>query len=165
MSKGSTSNTPSHEQASSELCLTDKPLFTPHDYDIPAHYQHWAGDPAEDFLGPFFYYRAGKTLHTAFRLRPRHCNSSGNTHGGLLMSFADYSLCLAAISNKIGNVVTVNLNSDFLGPSTAGDLVLGQTEVSRQGKNLAFSRCQLQVNGKPVMNASAVIRLFRKQGR
>lgn len=148
----------------SEQAQHQQPLFVPQDYDIPAHFQHWSGDAAEDFLGPFFYYRDGNTLHTAFRLQLHHCNSSGNTHGGLLMAFADYSLCLAAMSNKIANVVTVNLNSDFLGPSAAGDLVLGQTEVSRQGKNLAFSRCQLQVNGKPVLNASAVVRLFRKHG-
>lgn len=141
----------------------EHPHMAPQDYDIPAHFQHFPGDTAEDFLGPFFYYRDGKTLHTAFRLQRHHCNSSGSAHGGLLMSFADYSLCLAALSNKIENVVTVNLNSDFLGPSRAGDLVLAQTEVSRQGKNLAFSRCQLQVNGKPVLNASAVVRLFRKQ--
>jgi uncharacterized protein (TIGR00369 family) len=140
-----------------------EPLFKPENYDIPSHFQHFPGDSAEDFLGPFFYYRDGKTLHTAFRLQPHHCNSSGITHGGLLMSFADYSLCLAALSNKIENVVTVNLNSDFLGPSNAGDLVLGQTEVSRQGKNLAFTRCQLMVNDKPIFNASAVVRLFRKQ--
>lgn len=138
------------------------PSFDPKDYGIPTHFQHYPGDAAEDYIGPFFYYRNENTCHTAFRVQPHHCNMSGNTHGGMLMSFADYCLCMAAFTEEMNTVVTVNCNNDFIGPSKAGDLILGEAEITRQGKNIAFTRCQLRVNDQPVLTASGVIKLFRK---
>ncbi|GAB3093258.1 PaaI family thioesterase [Aestuariicella hydrocarbonica] len=136
--------------------------FNPQDYDIPAHFQHYPGDTAEDYLGPFFYHRDGDVCHAAFRVQPHHCNLFGITHGGLLMSFADYCLCMAAFTEDIASVVTVNCNSDFVGPSKAGDLMLGRGDITRQGKNLAFTRCTLQVNNQTILTASGVIKLTRR---
>lgn len=141
---------------------TPKGSFNPKDYGIPEHFQHYPGDPAEDFVGPFFYYREEGICYTAFRVQPHHCNMSGSTHGGILMSFADYCLCMAAFTEEMETVVTVNCNSDFIGPSREGDLIIGETEITRQGKNIAFTRCRLLVDDQPVLTASGVIKLFRK---
>ena len=71
-------------------------MYRPEDYDIPEQYRHWHGDKAEDFLGPFFFRLDGETIHTAFRVDEHHCNAHDSLHGGIMMAFADYTLCLAA---------------------------------------------------------------------
>lgn len=138
--------------------------FDPTNYDIPAHFKHYPGDTAEDFLGPFFYYRkndscdVGQICKAAFRVQPHHCNMGQTTHGGILMSFADYCLCMAAFSPDLVSVLTVSCNSDFVGSSKAGDLIMGESEVTRSGKSLAFTQCRLLVNGEPILTASGVIK-------
>ncbi|MAZ88519.1 MAG: thioesterase [Cellvibrionaceae bacterium] len=138
--------------------------FNPQDYDIPAHFQHYPGDTAEDFIGPFFFHRdsdqfaEGDICRAAFRVQPHHCNMGQSTHGGILMSFADYCLCMAAFSPDLAGVLTVNCNNDFVGSSRAGDLILGEAEVTRNGKSLAFTRCRLLVNDQPILTASGVIK-------
>jgi len=140
------------------------PLFDPTDYDIPAHFKHYAGDTAEDFIGPFFFHRdsdkceEGEICRAAFRVQDHHCNMGKTTHGGILMSFADYCLCMAAFSSDLAGVLTVNCNNDFVGASKAGDLIIGESEVTRSGKSLAFTRCRLLVNDQPILTSSGVIK-------
>lgn len=132
--------------------------FDPQDYAIPTTFKHYPGDNAENFIGPFFYYQDGDKCHAAFRVQPHHCNMGDTTHGGILMSFADYCLCMSAFSNDLAGVVTVNCNSDFIGPSSAGDLILGEAEVTREGGSLVFTRCRLHVEGRTILTASGVIK-------
>src|SRR5690554_3669574 len=77
------------------------------DYDIPGDFRHWDGDAAEDHIGPFFYRPVAGGIETAFRPRPHNCNSSGAVHGGVLMTFIDYTLCVAAVAGTDERVVTV----------------------------------------------------------
>ena len=72
----------------------------PTEYDIPASYQHWVGDKAEDYIGPFFFYMDGENPRTAFRIQQHNCNAHGSVHGGVLLAFADYSLCLCAMGGS-----------------------------------------------------------------
>lgn len=150
--------------------MTDS-LFKPEDYGIPSHFRHWQGDTAEDVSGPFFYAlddesasHAGTKVQTAFRVRPENCNSHKTAHGGMLMMFADYTLCIAAISGTHEGVVTVSCNNEFVGPAVAGDLVLGRGEVMRKGGSLVFVRAVLEVNGKVVLTSSGVVKRIRRAG-
>lgn len=133
----------------------------PEDYDVPAHYQHWSGDLAEDHVGPFFFHIDHGVVSTAFRLRDEHCNSHHSAHGGILMMFADYSLCIAANGGAEESVATVSCNNEFVGPAVVGDLICGRAEVTRRGGSLVFARVQLSVNGAIILNASAVIKRLR----
>ncbi|MGH1373896.1 MAG: PaaI family thioesterase [Cellvibrionaceae bacterium] len=143
--------------------------FNPLDYDIPAHFKHYPGDTAEDYIGPFFFHRdsddckEGEICRAAFRVQPHNCNMGKTTHGGVLMSFADYCLCMAAFSSDLVGVLTVNCNSDFVGASKAGDLIIGESEVTRNGKSLAFTRCRLLVNDQPILTASGVIKKLHRR--
>ena len=95
----------------------------PDEFDIPSHFQHWPGDNAEDSIGPFFYFMEDGDSCTAFRAQPRNCNSHGSAHGGVLMAFADYTLCIAANGGAHQSVVTVSQNNEFIAPVHAGDLI------------------------------------------
>lgn len=133
----------------------------PQDYEVPTQYKHWSGDPAEDRMGPFFFRIEEGVVHSAFRLQAHHCNSHASAHGGLLMAFADYTLCIAANEGKEESVATVTCSNEFVGPAVAGDLVCGQAQVTRRGGSLVFVRVVLSVDGRTILTSSGVIKRLR----
>ena len=135
--------------------------MNPQDYAVPTQYRHWAGDTAEDRIGPFFFRIEQGVIHSAFRVQAQHCNSHDSAHGGLLMAFADYTLCIAANEGKEESVATVTCNNEFVGPAVAGDLVCGVAEVTRRGGSLVFVRAVLSVEDRVILTSSAVIKRLR----
>ncbi len=135
----------------------------PEDYGVPEGFSHYAGDAAEDRIGPFFGRSTEHGFETAFRAQAQHCNGHNTVHGGILMSFADYSLCMAGIHGETGvNVLTVSCNNEFLAPAVEGDLIQGRCEVLREGRSLIFVRCVLSVNDKAILNSSGVVKRFQR---
>lgn len=134
--------------------------FDPQDYNIPASFKHWRGDKAEDAIGPFFFNNEKDRIRTALRVEEHHCNAHDSVHGGVLMTFADYTLCLGANGGSQQFVATVSCNNEFIAPAHNGDLLLGEAEVLKTGRSLVFVRCVLKVEQKIVLSASAVIKLL-----
>lgn len=132
------------------------------DYDIPGDFRHWDGDAAEDHIGPFFYRPVAGGIETAFRPRPHNCNSSGAVHGGVLMTFIDYTLCVAAVAGTDERVVTVSCNSEFIAAARPGALLIGRGEVIRRTGSLVFTRGTIEVDGETVLTASAVVKRIRR---
>lgn len=130
----------------------------PEDFDVPTTYRHWEGDGAEDHIGPFFFYMEGQHPRTAFRVGKQHCNAHDSLHGGVMMAFADYTLCLGANGGANESVITVSLNCEFIAPAYAGDLVRGECEVLRQGKSMVFVRCTLHTDDATILSASGVVK-------
>ncbi len=143
--------------------MSTEPLFNPADYDIPANYRHWVGDRAEDYIGPFFFYMDGEHPRTAFRVNEHNCNAHDSVHGGVLMAFADYTLCLGANGGESESVATVSQNNEFIAPAYKDDLVLGKGEVMRRGRSIVFVRCELSVDENPILIASAVIKRIQNK--
>jgi uncharacterized protein (TIGR00369 family) len=140
-----------------------KTRLNPEDYNVPSNYRHWVGDTAEDYLGPFFFNMDGEHPRTAFRIQEHHCNAHDTIHGGILMSLADYTLCLGANGGlESESVVTVSCNSEFIAPASQGDLILGTGEVVRSGGSIVFMRCVLKVEDTVVLVSSGVIKRIRK---
>jgi uncharacterized protein (TIGR00369 family) len=135
--------------------------FKPEDYDIPSHYKHWVGDKAEDYIGPFFFTLDGETPRTAFRVQEHNCNAHDSIHGGVLMAFADYTLCIGANMGESESVVTVSCNNEFIAPAYKDDLIKGECTIIRRGKSMVFTRCELSANGNVVLNSSAVIKRIK----
>ena len=134
----------------------------PEDYQLPSNYRHWEGDTAEDYIGPFFFYIDGETPRTAFRIQEHHCNAHNSVHGGVLMAFADYTLCIGANMGESESVATVSCNNEFVAPAYKGGLLEAECVVVRRGKSLVFTRCEVRLGAKPILNSSGVIkRIFR----
>ena len=134
----------------------------PEYYQLPSNYRHWEGDTAEDYIGPFFFYIDGETPRTAFRIQEHHCNAHNSVHGGVLMAFADYTLCIGANMGESESVATVSCNNEFVAPAYQGDLLEAECVVVRRGKSLVFTRCEVRLGAKPILNSSGVIkRIFR----
>tara|TARA_Y200000002_G_scaffold324973_2_gene286863 strand:+ start:203 stop:622 length:420 start_codon:yes stop_codon:yes gene_type:complete len=132
--------------------------FNPAEYEIPANYRHWEGDTAEDSIGPFFFYMDGDNPRTAFRVQAHNCNAHNTVHGGVLMAFADYTLCLGANGGESESVATVTCNNEFVAPANEGDLILGEAETIRRGRSIVFMRCTLRTGEQVILTSSAVIK-------
>ena len=135
---------------------------------IPAGYQLFEYvDPFEDLVGPLcFKEDEDGRLRFAFEAQPQHTNTSGQIHGGMLMTFADFALCLTAIHGLPGErCVTVSLSCEFTAPGDAGDFIESTAEVVRRTRSLTFVRGQVVAGDRTLLNYSAIVkRLFRADG-
>ncbi len=129
---------------------------------FPDDYRTETGlDQAEDHIGPFYHARDVDGPIYAFRAEERHCNANGTVHGGVLMTFADFALCMAATNNYSGETcVTVSFNSEFVAAAPIGELVTCRVEVTRKARTMAFVRGVVSADDAVVLTFSAVVRRF-----
>ena len=125
-------------------------------------------DPFEDLVGPLCF-KVGNDgeLHFAFESRSQHANTSGQIHGGMLMTFADFALCLTAIHGLPGErCVTVSLNCEFTAPGEVGDFIESTAVVLRRTRSLTFVRGEIVVGDRTLLNYSAIVkRLSRSNAK
>lgn len=132
----------------------------------------WAGwgrydtDPFENLTGPFYCRREpdGGVL-CAFRAERKHVNTSGNLHGGCLVSFADYAIFMIA-DEALGDSgsVTASLNAEFVDAAQEGDFIECRGEVVRAGASMVFVRGLVTTSGRPLLNFSAIVKKIRRRG-
>jgi uncharacterized protein (TIGR00369 family) len=121
-------------------------------------------DPDDSFelhAGPFYWNGRDRF---AFRAEPRHCNSHGTLHGGLLMTFIDLVLGTVAKENPAEeSAVTVSMNSNFVAPGREGDLVEARAEAVRRTKSLSFVRGEVFVEDRVLLTATSVVKRIRRE--
>ena len=116
-------------------------------------------DPFEDLVGPIGYRVDGGAVSFAFRSDGRHANTGGTLHGGMLMTFADYALCLTAVWDQPGEkCVTVSCNCEFVAAGQPGDVVEATGEVTRRTRSLTFVRGQLAVGDRLLLTFSGIVK-------
>ena len=135
---------------------------------IPDGYElfEWV-DPFEELVGPLcFKEDADGRVLFAFEAQPKHANTSGQIHGGMLMTFADFALCLAAIHGLPGErCVTVSLSCEFTAPGQVGDFIESTAEIVRRARSLTFVRGTITVGDRTLLNYSGIVkRLARSDG-
>ena len=130
---------------------------------LPSDYQVYEyDDPFEDHVGPLGYKVVDGTITFAFLADARHRNTAGTVHGGMLMTFADFALCLTATWDQPGEKwVTVSCNSEFVAPGRPGDLIEASGEVVRRTKSLTFVRGQVYADDRILLNYSAIVKRIR----
>ncbi|WP_430433191.1 PaaI family thioesterase [Methyloversatilis sp.] len=107
--------------------------------------------------GPFF---GGRTVFTggaltdlfAARITADDCNGLGITHGGVIATLADIFLIgfIAAQLPAQARLVTASLMVDYLGPSRAGDWLLGRTHAHRIGRRQCVAAGEFRVGERTV---------------
>ncbi|MGB1249685.1 MAG: PaaI family thioesterase [Candidatus Promineifilaceae bacterium] len=133
--------------------------LNPIDFNIPEGFIHADGDPAEDYIGPFFYrMHDNGGIESALRIETQHVNGLRMVHGGVLMAMADYTLGVAAIGREGRVCVTISCNQEFVSPAFKGNLLRGRGELIRKTSSLMFVRCTLLVHERIVMTASGVFK-------
>ena len=118
-----------------------------------------ATDPFEELVGPLGYRVVDGRIVFAFIAQPHHRNTSDTLHGGMLATFADYALCLAAIWDQPGEkCVTVSLNCEFAAAGRPGDLVEAACEVVRRTRSLTFVRGTIRVGDHVLVSFSGIVK-------
>ena len=118
-------------------------------------------DPAEDLIGPFYMKRymkrEGEHCATGLITGERHTNKMGTVHGGVLMTFADYTLCaVGKTGSDDESIVTVSLTTDFVRAAPAGGWLSGEASISRRTRSLVFVQGRLCHDGSVVMTFSGI---------
>ncbi|MEE2613709.1 MAG: PaaI family thioesterase, partial [Acidobacteriota bacterium] len=77
----------------------------------------------------------------------------------MLMTFADFALCLAATHGLPGErCVTVSLSCEFAAPGEVGDFIESTAEVVRRTRSLTFVRGQVTAGDRILLNYSAIVK-------
>lgn len=116
--------------------------------------------PYTSHNGPFYHKVSQDAFHHGVRVKARHCNSRGITHGGMLMSFADGLLGTAVFRATKTVALTIRMNSDFLSSARPGEWLEGTARVTKATKSVAFCEAELFVGNRPVMKATGVFKLM-----
>ena len=129
------------------------------DRPVPAGFAHLdRGSPFVALLGPIFHKISEGRHVIGIRIEHKHTNIKGIGHGGMLVTLADSALGIALSLATDGKkrMVTANLSTDFLDAAHPGDWVEAHVDIQRIGARLAFASCNLMVDGKCILRASAV---------
>lgn len=116
-------------------------------------------------LGQFYEARREGRRIFGIRVEQRHMNSAGKTHGGFLLSAADFALSWGTFAaGDVPPRATLSLTMDFARPARLGDWLELDVRLLRAGQSVAFLHCDLTVDGKAVGHASGVFRLVPTTG-
>ena len=132
---------------------------------LPPGYRRYPyDDPFEDHVGPFGYKVEDGRVAFAVQTDARHRNTGGTVHGGMLMTFADFALCLVAVWDQPGErCVTVSCHSDFVAAAQPGDLIEASGEVVRRTRSLTFVRGQLTAGDRVLLAFSGIVKRIPSQ--
>ena len=130
---------------------------------IPSHYRRYpTPDPHEDHTGPFYF--DPESRGAAFVCSERACNSLGRTHGGALMTFADFALFIIAweYTGALGGgeYVTISLSTDMVASGRKGDLIEAEGEVTKvtRGADLIFISVRVKTEGRTLLVGQGIIK-------
>src|SRR5437899_8657531 len=125
-------------------------------------------DPFEDHVGPFYFRITGDarqagSVHCVLPTAPHHGNYAGGVHGGAILTFADYALCLVAGRAADGGTnssfaMTVSIAVEFLDAGRIGPPLEASGEPLQVTGRLAFARGNITQQGKTIALWSGVCR-------
>ena len=114
-------------------------------------------DPAEDLIGPFYLKRSEQRCETGLLTEARHTNKLGTVHGGVLMTFADYTLCaIGKTGSDDESIVTVSLTTEFVRAAPAAAWLNGEGVISRRTRSLVFVQGRLCHGDDVIMTFSGI---------
>ncbi len=134
-----------------------------------AHYSVFTPpDPFEDHVGPLYFRIGGDaskagSVHCVLPTEARHGNYRGGVHGGAILTFADYALCLVAGRAADGGTntsfaMTVSIAVEFLAAGQTGAPLEATGEPLQVTDRLAFARGSITQQGKTIALWSGVVR-------
>jgi acyl-coenzyme A thioesterase PaaI-like protein len=119
-----------------------------------------------DLVGPLWRKRDEHGLAFGFRAEPKHANLINVVQGGMLMTFGDRALGIAAWEAAQTNVcVTIQFDMQFICAGEIGDFIEIRPEVIRTTKSLVFLRGMLVVGDRIVASANGVWKILDRPQR
>jgi uncharacterized protein (TIGR00369 family) len=118
-------------------------------------------DPFENFVGPL--YETGENLDRryAFVVDERHVNMRGIIHGGMLMTLADMTMGQAAWDAcDRADVVTLNMQSQFIRGARLGEIVEVQPTLTRRTRSIIFLRGDFMVGEEIIFSCASLWKIL-----
>jgi uncharacterized protein (TIGR00369 family) len=115
-----------------------------------------------DLLGYKLTGRGPGFAEVSLKVGPQHLNRLSIPHGGLLATLLDSAAGFAAAyaedPEKPQTVVTLSINTLFIGRARIGDTIVTQGRRIGGGKTIAFATAEALVDGKAIARADATFR-------
>ena len=111
-------------------------------------------NPFIDGIGPLYGRLEDDRFVMGIRVEQRHCNPMGNCHGGMLATFCDMLLPMAAhrtTAEVRGRFLpTISLQLDYMNGAPLGHWVQGEADILQVTRNLVFSQGLITCDGRVV---------------
>ncbi len=112
--------------------------------------------------GPLWTRREGDGWAYGLLAEARHLNPAGVVHGGALATLIDHALSTVAWEAcDRAPCVTVQLDTHFLAEVRAGQFAQARATVTARTGGMVFMEGLVQVDGRPVLAARAILKLAR----
>jgi len=95
-----------------------------------------------------------------------HLNGKGIVHGGFLLTMLDQAISMTAIDSCDGALmVTLQMDSQFVGAAKAGDFIEGDATITRKTRSLLFLRGELRVDDRILVSGQGIMKLREPAAR
>lgn len=120
-----------------------------------------------ELIGPLLLPTApGKQNTYGLQTSDRHRNHIGLVHGGVLTSLLDQAMAVAAWNAADRQpVVTVQMDTRFLGAARAGDFLETRATIRHSTRTMIFVDADVTGTNGPVAAASAVMKISKQTGQ
>ncbi|MEM7220267.1 MAG: PaaI family thioesterase [Pseudomonadota bacterium] len=135
-----------------------------------------SASPFNQLVGPYYAQRRGDAIVVGLRLEDKHCNTRGRLHGGMVSAIFDIALghnvgleivrAQGEDDSKFdtgvpgGALVTVSLNTEYLGTAQRGDWIEAHATVQRTGRSLVFGNTELWNGAQRIAKGNGIFRIF-----
>jgi uncharacterized protein (TIGR00369 family) len=113
--------------------------------------------------GPFYQKKTTEeSLIIGLRVLEKHLNGRGYTHAGILMTLADIAIGyqVAFSESPPLNLVTLNLNTDFIKASKLGDWLEAHVEIHKKGRNIIYASATILKGKEKIMRSGAIYKVI-----
>lgn len=112
---------------------------------------------------PIYVKQTGEQLVIGLRVATPHTNSRGILHGGLIATLADNAMGLSCgmRMKERGDLLTISLNIDYLGPVKIGQWLAIEPAVVKVGGSVCFAQCVVTADGEPCARANATFKIVK----
>jgi uncharacterized protein (TIGR00369 family) len=115
----------------------------------------------DDLVGPIWRSDQDGKPRLGFVVAPKHLNRSGHLHGGMLMTFADQAMAIAARQATGGKRhATFELNIQFVDGVKLGEFVAAHPEVVRATRSVVFMQARMFVGERLVVTTSGIWKIL-----
>ena len=113
--------------------------------------------------GPLYVRQEAGLVRLGFRVEARHTNPLGICHGGMMATFCDMLLPVAAHrqSAEVGHrfLPTISLQIDYLAPAPLGAWVEGEAQLLRVTRSFVFAQGLVSADDAPVARVSGIFKV------
>ncbi len=113
--------------------------------------------------GPWFEKVENGRMIRGFVAEPRHANSLGIVHGGMLAAFLDSAMGTAVWHTLQRRAVTLTLTLDYLGPGRVGEWLQAEGEVVGHDEHMVQVRGRLYGRRHDVLAGLGAFALLSRQ--